>query len=409
MTKRFRWSPGFVLIAAALCCFCQLAHGQTKAEYDRQRAKLVDDVLKRNGIKNPAVLKAMGKTHRHEFMEQKLRDKAYLDMALPIGEKQTISSPFTVAFMTQSIDPRPTDIVLEIGTGSGYQAAVLSPLVKEVYTIEIVKPLGERAARTLKRLGYKNVFPLVGDGYLGWPEHAPFDKIIVTCSPEKVPQPLVDQLREGGLMVIPVGERYQQTIYLMRKKDGKMISEALMPILFVPMTGAAEEIRVKQPDPARPAVVNGGFEDDPGKTGFAPGWYYHQQVALEQGGESPEGKNHVVFSNREPGRPASMLQGFSIDGRLVKELEVSFRLKVDRVVVEEEALGPPALVISFHDENRKDLTVSIVAPSKGTHGWQQKSEKVKVPFQAREGLLRIGLFGSTGVAAFDDVRITPTK
>jgi protein-L-isoaspartate(D-aspartate) O-methyltransferase len=119
-------------------------------------------------------------------------------MSLPIGERQTISSPFIVAYMTECLDPQPTDRVLEIGTGSGYQAAVLSPLVKEVYTIEIVESLGKQAAQTLERLDYRNVHVKVGDGYLGWPEHAPFDKIIVTCSPESIPQPLVDQLREGG-------------------------------------------------------------------------------------------------------------------------------------------------------------------------------------------------------------------
>src|SRR3990172_6053762 len=181
-------------------------------------------------------------------------------MALPIGDQQTISPPFVVAYMTQEIAPHPTDRVLEIGTGSGYQAAVLSPLVRDVYTIEIVEPLGRRAARTLKRLGYKNVFAKVGDGYLGWPDAAPFDKIVVTCSPEKVPQPLVDQLREGGLMVIPVGERYQQTLFLMRETGGKLQSEALRPTLFVPMTGAAEEKRRVQPDPTNPQLTNGNFE-----------------------------------------------------------------------------------------------------------------------------------------------------
>src|SRR3990172_8484116 len=161
-------------------------------------------------------------------------------MALPIGDEQTISPPFVVAYMTQEIAPHPTDRVLEIGTGSGYQAAVLSPLVRNVYTIEIVEPLGRRAARTLKKLGYKNVFVKVGDGYLGWPDAAPFDKIIVTCSPEKVPQPLVDPLRDGGLMIIPVGERYQQNLYLMRKMGDRLESESLKATLFVPMTGEAE-------------------------------------------------------------------------------------------------------------------------------------------------------------------------
>ena len=133
----------------------------------------------------PGVLQSMRTTPRHEFMTPDTRDLAYYDMAVPIGHGQTISPPYIVAFMTAQLDPQPTDRVLEIGTGSGYQAAVLSPLVKEVYTIEIVEPLGQRAAQTLQRLGYENVFPKIGDGYAGWPEHAPFDKIIVTCSPER--------------------------------------------------------------------------------------------------------------------------------------------------------------------------------------------------------------------------------
>src|SRR5262249_39247468 len=147
--------------------------------------------------------------------------KSYYDMGLPIGNQQAISSPLIVSQMTQALKTQPTDKVLEIGTGSGYQAAVLSPLVKDVYTIEIVEPLGKKAKQTLDRLGkYKNVHTKTGDGYQGWPEFAPFDKIIVTCSPEKVPQPLIDQLADGGMMVIPVGERYTQTLYLFTKKGG---------------------------------------------------------------------------------------------------------------------------------------------------------------------------------------------
>ncbi|MCE9528994.1 MAG: protein-L-isoaspartate(D-aspartate) O-methyltransferase, partial [Planctomycetales bacterium] len=176
---------------------------------------------------------------------------------MPIGDKQTISSPFIVSYMTQSLDPKPTDKVLEIGTGSGYQAAVLSHLVKEVYSIEIVEALGRKAAVVLKKLRYDNVHTKVGDGFLGWKEHAPFDKIIVTCSPEKVPDPLVEQLKEGGLMVVPVGKRYEQTLYLFRKKDGKLESEALLPTLFVPMTGKAEENRKEKPDPLNPSLANG--------------------------------------------------------------------------------------------------------------------------------------------------------
>ena len=205
-------------------------------------------------------------------------------MALPIGNGQTISPPFVVASMTEAIDPQPNDRVLEIGTGSGYQAAVLSPLVKDVYTIEIVDDLSKRATRVLKRLHYDNVHTRSGDGYKGWPEAAPFDKIIVTCSPEKVPQPLVDQLREGGLMVVPVGERYQQTLYLMRKTKGELKSEALRATLFVPMTGTAEEQRKVKPDPAKPQIINGSFEETT-KTADgddeATGWHYQRQLKSE--------------------------------------------------------------------------------------------------------------------------------
>ncbi|MFO0925247.1 MAG: protein-L-isoaspartate(D-aspartate) O-methyltransferase, partial [Pirellulales bacterium] len=189
---------------------------QTSEIYQAAREKLVREVLIPGGVRDERVLNSIRSTPRHEFVPASQQDRAYFDLALPIGDKQTISSPYIVSVMTEALEPKPTDKVLEIGTGSGFQAAVLSPLVKDVYTIEIVKPLGERATKVLERLGYKNVHTRIGDGFLGWPEAAPFDKIIVTCSPEKVPQPLVDQLAEGGLMIVPVGERYQQTLYSMR-------------------------------------------------------------------------------------------------------------------------------------------------------------------------------------------------
>ena len=193
-------------------------------------------------LRNIRVLKAMARIPRAEFVPKDYRMFAYQDAAIPIGEAQTISPPFIVAYMTETLDPQPTDRVLEIGTGSGYQAAVLSCLVSEVYTIEIVKSLGRRAAETLKKLRYDNVFVRLGDGYKGWPEAGPFDKIIVTCSPEEIPQPLIDQLKDGGKMLIPIGERYLQYFVLCEKKGDELIKTTLTPASFVPMTGEAESL-----------------------------------------------------------------------------------------------------------------------------------------------------------------------
>jgi protein-L-isoaspartate(D-aspartate) O-methyltransferase len=189
------------------------------------------------GITDARVLAAMDKVPRHEFVPANLRAQAYEDHPLPIGYDQTISQPFIVAFMTEKLEPKPTEKVLEIGTGSGYQAAVVAELVRAVYTIEIVEPLAHRAELDLKRLGYTNVMVRAGDGYKGWPEAAPFDAIIVTCAPDHVPQPLVDQLKEGGRMIIPVGPPGDQELYVLRKKGEKVERRAVLPVRFVPMTG----------------------------------------------------------------------------------------------------------------------------------------------------------------------------
>jgi len=188
------------------------------------------------GITEPRVLAAMEKVPRHEFMPEKIRAEAYDDTALSIGHGQTISQPFIVAFMTEQLQPEPEDHVLEIGSGSGYQAAVLAQLVREVYTIEIIKPLAEHARALLQRLEYKNVQVLFGDGHSGWPEPKKFDAIIVTCAPEHVPATLIDQLKEGGRMVIPVGPKHHQQIYLLQKAAGQLSQKAILPVRFVPLT-----------------------------------------------------------------------------------------------------------------------------------------------------------------------------
>lgn len=214
--------------------------GAAETNFTAARERMARQQLSAPGrdITNARVLAAMGKVPRHELVPASLRSQAYNDHPLPIGYDQTISQPFIVAFMTEKLEPKLTDKVLEIGTGSGYQAAVLAELVREVYTIEIVEPLARRAEADLKRLGYTNVFVRAGDGYKGWPDGAPFDAIMVTCAPEHMPQPLIDQLREGGRMIIPVGPAGNQELYVLHKKGDKVERHAILPVRFVPMTGS---------------------------------------------------------------------------------------------------------------------------------------------------------------------------
>ena len=200
------------------------------------RQHMVETQIKGRGVTDSRVTEVMSSVPRHEFLPENYRTHAYEDHPLPIGYGQTISQPYIVAFMTEQLRPQLTDRVLEIGTGSGYQAAVLSKLVAEVYTIEIVKPLAQRAEMDLRRLNYSNVKVKAGDGYKGWPEHAPFDAIIVTAAPDHVPQPLIDQLKEGGRMIIPVGGREMQQLYLLEKHAGKLMQRAVLPVNFVPLT-----------------------------------------------------------------------------------------------------------------------------------------------------------------------------
>jgi protein-L-isoaspartate(D-aspartate) O-methyltransferase len=208
----------------------------TEGTFATSAGAMVERQLRPHGIDDPRVLRAMGKVPREKFIAKELAARAYEDRPLPIGFGQTISQPFIVAFMTQALKPKPTDRVLEIGTGSGYQAAVLAELVKEVYTIEIVRPLALRAAVVLNALDHKNVLVKAGDGYKGWPEHSPFDAIIVTAAPDHLPQPLVEQLKEGGRMVIPVGKTYAQELKVLEKRGGAVKQTAVLPVKFVPLT-----------------------------------------------------------------------------------------------------------------------------------------------------------------------------
>jgi len=471
-----RTAPFLLTLGLAASCCAPCGRAAAADALAAVRDKMVDDEIVAAGIKNPRVIAAMRATPRHEFVSASERPLAYVDMALPIGNSQTISPPYVVAYMTEQLDPQPTDKVLEIGTGSGYQAAVLSPLVQDVYTIEIVRPLGERAARTLRRLKYPNVHTRIGDGFAGWADSAPFDKIIVTCSPEKAPPALVAQLKEGGKLIVPVGERYQQTLYLFHKVDGKLAPTALLPTLFVPMTGSAEAGREVKPDPANPRIANGSFEefieDAPAESppaeptpaqpaaggaatapatektapaserfvGLVPGanaapsspasggpaasgpaaplaarapgtlrpigWHYQRQLELVESPNAPDGKYYVRFFNTQPGAPTRGLQGMAVDGRRVSQLDFSLWVKAVAAAQGRSEQESAVLGIVFYDENRAMLTSDFLGPWFGTFNWRLETAQVRVPIEAREAILRIGMHGGVGELDLDDIKIS---
>lgn len=239
----------FVLVMAVLS-FCQSpgekhtesAKGGGKKEtdvYTTRRLEMVQEQIVARNVKDSLTLKSMRQVPRHLFVPENLRRYAYYDEPLPIGEDQTISQPYIVAIMTELLQLKRGERVLEVGTGSGYQAAVLAEIAGEVYTIEIIDLLCERAGELLQEMGYQNVHVRCGDGYQGWPEVAPFDAVMVTAAPDHIPQPLVDQLKIGGRLVLPVGDGYQELVRITKTKSG-IKRENIIPVRFVPMTGEAE-------------------------------------------------------------------------------------------------------------------------------------------------------------------------
>lgn len=237
MTGRLRSSLARSVAALMIGFFACGTNAGGSDDFQTLRARMVSDQIAARGIKDKAVLDAMRAVPRHNFVPIEHVKEAYADYPLPIGHEQTISQPYIVAFMTEALEAKKGDKVLEIGTGSGYQAAVLAQMGVDVYSIEIVEPLAARADLVLKNLGYK-VHVKKGDGYAGWPEAAPFDGIIVTAAPSEVPPPLIEQLKEGGKLVIPVGRVFQD-LKVFKKQNGKLVKEKTLPVRFVPMTGRA--------------------------------------------------------------------------------------------------------------------------------------------------------------------------
>jgi len=234
MKRRYShlWILGtFVFLSAATCW----ADAGKSADFAKQRDRMVREQIEKRGVKDPDVLAAMQAVERHHFVPGQWRYRAYADSPLPIGEGQTISQPYIVALMTETLDLEKDEKVLKVGTGSGYQAAVLAQICDHVYTIEINKKLGKRAKDLLSELGYGTVHVKIGDGYKGWPEHSPFDGIIVTCAPADIPKPLKDQLAEGGRLVIPVGGGSFQKLVVLTKREGEWDKRTIAPVRFVPM------------------------------------------------------------------------------------------------------------------------------------------------------------------------------
>ncbi len=384
--------------------FAERVMGQRAGALETARQRMVQAEVMGRGIKDPRVIKAMGEVPRHLFIPANQRKFAYNDAALPLGHGQTITSPFVVAFMTEQLDPKPTDRVLEIGTGSGYQASVLSRVVADVYSIEIVEPLGERAARTIKQLRYNNVHTKIGDGYKGWPEYAPFDKIIVTCSPEKVPPALVDQLKEGGRLIVPLGERFQQSLFLFRKLNGKLQREKLEATFFVPMTGQAEALRITKDDSGHPSIVNGGFEQATAD-GEPTGWFYVRQAKVIRDPSAPEGQQVLVLTNNSVGQNCHVIQAFGVDGRVVKSVELSVRARLQGIRRAGGKDSLPYVEITFYDENRGAIRRGGVGPWEQDSRWSRYHAEIPVPGRARLATVVIGMFGATGQVMIDQLSI----
>lgn len=232
-----------IYYAVVFGLFLGVAQGEEEWDFKELREGMVRYQIEERGITDKGVLEAMRKVERHRFVPLSIQHLAYEDMPLPIGEGQTISQPYIVALMTEVLQLKGKEKVLEIGTGSGYQAAILAELAKEVYTIEILPGLANRAEELLKELGYKNIKVKCGDGYLGWAEFAPFDCIIVTCAPPEIPQSLIEQLKDGGSMVLPVGTEFQK-LKLLLKENGKVKEKDIIPVRFVPMLRGCDKWRI---------------------------------------------------------------------------------------------------------------------------------------------------------------------
>lgn len=405
------WGRGLSLLSLAAGLFLVLEPAETLGQSGLRtlaeaRRLMVAEEIEAQGIENERLLAAMREVPREQFLPLNKRHLAYLNVAVTYGEGQVVLPPLVTAHSIEQLDPQKTDKVLVVGTGSGYSSAVLSRLAREVYSVEINPEIAKEAEETLRHLKYTNVKIRSGDGFEGWKEHAPYQRIIVECSPESVPRPLVDQLVEGGTLLIPVGDEFDQTMHRCKKENGQLVTLSLWPTLLLPMKGKAEELRSQSEMPREPSLLNGGFEElVEGTTDLPNNWFYVRQGRVVDDPLCPEGKRALQLVNTTPGAAAVALQAFPVDGKKIAELSLSFRIRGIDVRPGQNRGQLPRVEIRFFDEKRRFVGGDWTGGWNMTFDWVKKERLFAVPRQAKFAVIRISLGGGTGEIRFDNLKL----
>jgi len=394
-----------VLSSIVTCCAFPLAAEEQADAYGDARTTMVDADLSGNGIGNERLLKAMRTIPRHRFCLPEDQKHAYADQSLPIGHKRKLASPYVTAGLIELLDPRPNDRILELGTGSGYQAAILSQLATDVYSVESIEELGKASASLLKELKCKNVHTRIGDTLEGWPEAAPFDRILFTSCSGTVPAALIDQLRERGKVVVDAVCGNEELFHLFEKQHGRLVALKVWSPFSIANADNLKQHRDEKQSPNKSEIENGDFELS--EDGKATGWYFQRQAALAEDREAPN--NHVLtFENKEPGRHAQAIQEVAIDGRAVVSLRLSVRAK-GLEIHNSSSADKPSMVIRFYDAHQRPITVepsAILGPWRGTFGWETYTCVSSVPKTTRKALVVISMGGATGRLTVDDAQLS---
>jgi protein-L-isoaspartate(D-aspartate) O-methyltransferase len=370
------------------------------------RRLMVQEEIAAQGIENERLLEAMREVPREQFLPLSRRNLAYINVAITYGDGQIVLPPLVTAHLIEQLNPQKNDKVLVIGPGSGYSTALLSRMAREVYAVEIDPAVAKMAEETLARLKYTNVKLRVGDGFEGWKEHAPYQRIIVECSPDSVPKALVEQLAEGGMLLVPTGDEFDQTMHLCKKENGKLTTLSLWPTLLLPMKGKAEELRSQSEMPRDPSILNGGFEELVPKTKDIPAhWAYVRQGRAIADEFCPEGKNSLAFVNITAGAAATALQAFPVDGKKVSELSFACKVWGKDIRPGQNRQQLPRVEVRFFDEKRRLVGGDWMGGWHLTFDWLGKEHVFSVPRTAKFAVLRIGLGGATGEIRFDDLRL----